>query len=357
MSSSKKPLFLKTAIPPAIMTAALLSAPFVLSNEYYISTMVFCCINAIVVTGLNLLMGYAGQISICQAAFYGLGAYTTAIVTATCGLPILVGLIAALALVGIVAVAIGIPTLRLSGHYLAMATLGFGIIVFIAFNETIELTGGPSGFVGIPRLALFGWEVESDRAYYYLTAVILILSVLLIKNLVNSRIGLALRAIHTSEQAAQSMGINVAGYKLFAFVLSALYAGLAGFLYAHFLSFVAPSSFGFLFSVTLITMVVFGGMGNIWGALIGAFALTALPELLRSHEAVEVLSMGVILVLAMIFMPDGITGGLARLFKRLSKSSPDHESKAHPNEAYPAQTGAPATHLKEDSSRGGPDAH
>lgn len=327
MAGPKSP-FLRGLVPLAIMSALLLLAPLAMGNDYYISILIFCCINAISVTGLNLLMGYAGQISLSQAAFYSLAAYVSAIVTVTFGLPMLAGLLAALVLVGLVAFVIGIPTLRLSGHYLAMATLGFGMIVFVVLNETVAITGGPSGFVNIPRLEILGYEFASETSYYYLTAVILIIAVFLIQNLVRSRAGLALRAIHTSERAAQSLGINAAGYKLFAFVVSALYAAVAGFLYAHYLMFVDPSSSGFLFSVILLTMVVLGGMGNIWGAVAGAFVITALPELLReSHEALEVLAIGLILVLGMIFMPDGIAGGLRRLWGRLKRppASPDQK--------------------------------
>jgi branched-chain amino acid transport system permease protein len=195
-----------------------------------------------------------------------------------------------------------------------MATLGFGIIVYIFFNETISLTGGPSGFIGIPRLSLFGYEFESDLSYYYLTGFALTLVLVISKNLIDSRMGRALRAIHTSEKAAQVVGIDIARYKLFVFVLSAAFAGLAGVLYAHYLMFVAPSSFGFMFSVLLIVMVVLGGMANIWGAVAGAVFLTALPEFLRAFEDIEIVLYGLILVLGMIFLPEGIAGGAVKLW-------------------------------------------
>jgi len=206
-----------------------------------------------------------------------------------------------------------VPTLKLHGHYLAMATLGFGIIVYIVFNETTWLTGGPSGFVGIPRLSLLGFTFESDLSYYYLVGLVLALVLLLSANLIDSRMGRALRAIHTSERAAQAAGIDIARYKLFIFVLSAAYAGVAGVLYAHYLMFVAPSSFGFMFSVLLIVMVVLGGMANIWGAVAGAVFLTVLPEFLRAFHEIEIVLYGLILVLCMIFLPEGLAGGAARL--------------------------------------------
>ncbi|RMG58941.1 MAG: branched-chain amino acid ABC transporter permease, partial [Deltaproteobacteria bacterium] len=273
-------------------------------------------INAIIVVGLNLLMGYAGQISLGHAAFYGLAAYTTSIATTTYGFPIWGGILLALVLVVVVAYLIGVPSLKLTGHYLAMATLGFGVIVYIFFNETVELTGGPTGFVGIPRLELFGYSFDSDLAYYYLVVSVLAAVILVSLNLINSRVGRALRAIHTSEVAAQVLGINISRYKVFVFVLSAFYAAIAGILYAHYLTFVAPSSFGFNFSVELVVMVVLGGMASVWGAVVGAFFLTILPEFLRAFEELDILIFGAILIVCMIFLPGGIAGGVRKLWER-----------------------------------------
>ncbi len=295
--------------------ALLLALPSMLANEYYVTVLILSCINAIIAAGLNLLLGYAGQISLGHAAFYGLGAYASAVAATAYGLPMELSFFIAVGLAAGVAVIIGVPALKLSGHYLAMATLGFGIIVFIFLNETVALTGGPSGYVGIPRLRLFGYDFYSDMAYYRLTAGALALVMLLSQHLVDSRLGRALRAIHTGEKAAQTAGVDVSRYKLFVFVLSAGFAGAAGFLYAHYLTFVAPSSFGFMFSVELITMVVLGGMARMWGAVAGAFFLTALPEALRAFENVEVLFFGAVLVLCMMFLPDGLAGGAVRLYR------------------------------------------
>nr|WP_051261377.1 branched-chain amino acid ABC transporter permease [Desulfovibrio inopinatus] len=292
-------------------------APFLLANDYYISVLILASINALIVIGLNLLLGYAGQISLGHAAFFGLAAYMTAISTVTWGMPIWLGMILGVALSAIVGYVIAVPTLKLKGHYLAMATLGFGIIVYIVFNETIELTGGPSGFIGIPRLELLGFTFESDLSYYYVMVVTLVLGVLFALNLIDSRTGRALRAIHVSEKAAASMGVNITGYKRFIFVLSAVFAGVAGVLYAHYLGFIAPSSFGFHFSVQLITMVVLGGMASVWGAVAGAFFLTTLPEFLRVLEDVDILVYGLIMILCMIYLPGGIAGGLESLFRRV----------------------------------------
>ncbi|AGW14851.1 branched-chain amino acid ABC transporter permease [Megalodesulfovibrio gigas] len=306
--------------------ALLLALPSMLTNEYYVSVLILACINAIVAVSMNLLLGYAGQISMGHAAFYGLGAYGTAIATATWGLPMEAGLGVALLAALVVALAIGIPCLKLSGHYLAMATLGFGLVVNIVFNEALETTGGPSGFVGIPRLKLLGFQFDDDLAYYRLLAVCLTGMLLLTHHIVDSRLGRALRALHTSEKAAACAGVDVARHKLFVFVLSALMAAFAGFLYAHYLTFVAPSSFSFLYSVEVITMVVLGGLATLGGAVAGAFFLTILPEMLRSFENIEVLLYGGILVLCMMFMPGGLmsafTGAGRRLGRLLARKQP-----------------------------------
>lgn len=320
----------RTLVQLGLFYALLCVAPLLLGNDYYVSVLILACLNAIIVVGLNLLLGYAGQLSLGHAAFYGLAAYATAVATATYHLPMELGFLAAMAVVVVVALLIGIPALKLSGHYLAMATLGFGVIVFIFFNETIGLTGGPSGFVGIPRLKLLGFEFSSDQSYYYLTATVLMLAMGLALNLIDSRLGRALRAIHTSEKAAQVVGVDIARYKLFVFVLSAVFAGVAGFLYAHYLSFVAPSSFTFLFSVQLITMVVLGGMASLWGSVLGAFFLTSLPEFLRSFHDFEVLILGGILVVCMIFLPEGFAGGIKKLTRfLLSKRSAARQGGVH----------------------------
>ena len=310
--------FKKDLLTIGLFLAGMLILPWCLTNEYYVNVLIISGLNAIVAVGLNLLLGFAGQISLGHAAFYGLAAYTTSILTTTYNLPIIAGILAGIVLVGLVAYLIGIPTLKLSGHYLAMATLGFGIIVYIFFNETIELTGGPSGFVGIPRLSLFGYSFDSDLSYYYLVVFVLAIVLMFSLNLIRSRIGRALRAIHTSEKAAQISGIDIARYKLFIFVLSAILAGIAGVLYAHYLEFIAPSSFGFNHSVLLVTMVVLGGMTNVWGAVAGAFFLTMLPEFLRVFENIEFLLYGFILIVCMMFLPEGIVGGIQKLVRKLT---------------------------------------
>lgn len=296
--------------------ALLMLAPAALPNNYFLTILILGCLHSLNAVGLCLLVGHAGQISLGHAGFYGLAAYASAWLSATAGWPVEASMLAGVALTVAVSFLIGMPSLKLKGHYLAMATLGFGIILSILFTETVDITGGPSGFVGIPRLSFFGHEVKKDLGLYRIVAGVLCLAVWLAFNLLHSRIGRALRALHTSEKAAQAMGVDIARYKLFVFVISAAFSAVAGVLYAHYLTFIAPSSFGFMFSVELIVMVVLGGMVSVPGAIVGAFFVTVLPEFLRAFENIEVVLFGAILILCMMFMPDGMAGGWNRLWAR-----------------------------------------
>ncbi len=291
----------------------LLLIPLAVTNEYYLNVLIIIGINSIIVMGLDLLMGYTGQISLGHAAFYGIGAYISGVLSAKWGVPPLMGLLLALVGVSIIAFTVGNPTLRLHGHYLAMATLGFGIIVFIFFQELDFLTGGPSGLVGIEAMTLFGITFDSDRSYYYLVSIVMLIILLLSINLVNSRVGRALRAIHGSEIAANVLGVKISRYKNGIFVISALYAAVAGWLYAHYITFISPSSFGFMFSIKLVTMVVIGSLGSLWGAIFGAALLTSLPEFLTVVEDYETVAFGIILMSVMIFMPRGLLRGIEDL--------------------------------------------
>jgi branched-chain amino acid transport system permease protein len=298
-----------------LFALAVLALAAGLDNEYYFTLLNFIGIHTLLVVGLNLLLGYAGQISLGHAAFFGLGAYASGILTATCGVNPWLALLAGLALSGLAAFLIGIPALKLKGYYLAMATLGFGIIVYIVLNEAAHLTGGPSGLSGIPPLSLAGFPLNTPSRLYLLIWSVLGVILALSANLVDSRSGRAIRALHDSEAAAESLGVDTARMKLKIFVWSALYASLAGSLYAHTLNFVAPASFGFMFSIKLVTMVVLGGMASIWGSLLGAAVLTVLPEVLTAFHDFEVIIFGAILMVVMIFLPRGLVRGLLDLWE------------------------------------------
>lgn len=299
------------------LVAAVIIAPMFFSGGYLMNVLVFVGINTMLAIGLNLLLGFAGQISLGHAAFFGIGAYVSGVLTATHAVnPWFAMLIAALATC-LLAFVLGFPILKLKGHYLAMATLGFGIIIYIALNETVDITGGPSGLAGIPNLAIGSYQFDDDAKNFYLIWFFVLITVLLAANLANSRIGRALRAIHDSETAARVMGINAGFLKVQIFALSALISAIAGSLYAHTMTFISPASFGFHFSVELVTMVIIGGLGTIYGSLIGAALLTLLPEFLRTFQDYDIIIYGLMLVLMTMFMPGGIVRGIPQLFSSL----------------------------------------
>jgi branched-chain amino acid transport system permease protein len=289
---------------------------FSTTNPYTLQLLTIVGIHTILALGLNMLMGYAGQISLGHAAFYGLGAYTTAVLTVHWHWPPLLALPAALALTALVAFLVGLPTLKLTGYYLGMGTLGFGMIVFIFLREWSAVTGGASGLVGIPPLSLGSVSITPGRDYFYIVWGTVIILFMVCERLIGSRVGRALRAIHDSEKAASAMGVNTSRIKVSIFVLSAVFAGMAGFLYAHLISFISPSSFDFMMSIRLVTMVVIGGMASIWGSLLGAFLLTLLPEWLHVFSDYEVIIYGLILMVVMIFLPQGLTRGLLDIYER-----------------------------------------
>lgn len=287
-----------------------LTAPLLVHEGYLLNVMVFVGIHAILALALNLLLGYAGQISLGQAGFFGLGAYISAILTTTYSINPWLAMVAAAVTVTALAFIVGFPILKLKGHYLAMATLGLGIIIYIVFNEAVDQTGGPSGLSGIPNLSIAGFTFDSDLKNYYLIWAVTLLAIGLSLNLVHSRIGRALRAIHDSEVAARVMGVNARVLKVQVFALSAGLSAIAGSLYAHTMTFIAPASFGFNFSVELVTMVIIGGLASIYGSLLGAALLTVLPELLRAFQDYDIIVYGLLLVLMTMFMPGGLVKGI-----------------------------------------------
>ena len=277
------------------------------SVKHYVDIMVFVGIFSLVNIGLSLVMGYAGQVSLGQAAFFGLGAYISGILTGKFGWSPWAALPLGMVLTGAVAFIIGVPSLRLKGHYLAMATLGFGVIMFVVFNEEIELTGGPSGFADIPGIAIGPWQIDTSLRYYYFVWFVVIVVLLFSLNIIHSRVGRALRSIHGSELAANAMGVPISSYKTRVFVLSAVYASIGGSLYTHYMTFLSPSSFDLFWSIKFLMMVVLGGMSTIWGALLGTCVLTYLSnEWLHMFHDFDVLIYGLILLLIIMLLPKGL---------------------------------------------------
>lgn len=294
-----------------ILAAGLTALPLLLRNPFHYEIAILVVLNATVCVGINMLIGYAGQISLGHAGFFALGAYGSAILTSR-GWPAPAALCAAAAAVGLLSFAVARGIMHLKGHYLAMATLGLGIIIAIVLNREIGLTGGPDGMV-VPPFTLFGWEPTGGPARYAIAAVLLILAVWASLNVIDSPIGRALRAIHGSEVAAQVMGVHLANHKNLMFIVSAVLASVCGSLYAHFNGFITPAEADFGHSIEFVTMVVLGGMASVFGAVAGAAALTVLPQVLAGLEDYEMIGHGLVLMGVLIFLPQGLVPSLARL--------------------------------------------
>ncbi len=295
---------------------ALVALPsFVLPSGYYFRVGALVFISAIAVVGLNLLMGYAGQVSLGHAGFFGIGAYAVAVLPAHFGVPSLAAALAGTTFAGLLAFAVGRPILRLKGHYLAVATLGFGILVALVLNNEVAWTGGPDG-MAVPRLTVFGTRLRSPETWYWISGGLLVVACWLALNLVDSPTGRALRALHDSHVAAEVLGVDAARFKLVVFVVSAVYAAVAGACLALFNGHITPDTAGFLHSIELVTMVVLGGMGSVLGAVAGAAVLVILPQVLTVFHEYEHLMLGLMMIVIMIFMRAGLVPTLAALLRR-----------------------------------------
>ncbi len=300
----------------ALLAVAMGLLPSVISNPYYLNVLSIVGLNTMMVAGLTLFIGYAGQISLGHAAFYGMGAYMSGVLSASYGLSPWATIPIALGTTAVVALLLGIPTLKLKGHYMVMATLGFNIIVSVILVEWEEVTGGVSGFSGIPNLSLGTLCLESDRAYYYLIWGIFFVVAAGLFSMIHSRTGRALRALKDGDLAAGALGVNVAGNKLMVFVLSATLASLAGCLYAHYLTFISPKTFDIFFSIELVAMVIVGGMGSIWGSVAGAAFLTPLPQLLHVFDDYKDLIYGAVFMGMLVKAPQGVAGMVGNLLRK-----------------------------------------
>jgi len=310
----------KTATLIALIVLIAVAPLFFPSTFYYrIGALIF--INGLAVIGLVVLIGYAGQVSLGHAGFAGIGAYACALGPIHLGLAPVFCLVLGAILSGAIAWLVGRPILRLRGHYLAVATLGFGILIYMVLNNEAQLTGGPDGMpvegLGLRRLLKSaGFAIKASKLWYWLAALVMLAGAWLALNLHDSATGRALRSLHDSEVAARTVGVDVAAYKLTAFVISAVYASVAGSQIALMNKFISPDVAGFLHSIELLTMTVLGGAGVVFGAVIGATILTALPQVLTALHDYEHLVLGLIMMLVMIFMRGGLVPTLARLVRR-----------------------------------------
>lgn len=301
--------------PVFAMSGLVLIAPLLFQSSYHYRVGALVLVFALAAYGLNLLMGFAGQVSLGHAGFLGIGGYAVAVGPAQFGLPSWVCLLAGAAVSGLVALLAGRPILRLRGHYLAVATLGFGILINIVLSNESGVTGGPDG-MNVPRLDIFGWRIRDAVSWYWLAGVTLLIGAALGCNLIDSASGRALRAIHDSEIAARTLGVEIAGKKLAVFVISAIYASLAGSYLALINGHITPDVSSFLYSIELVAMVVLGGMGSVAGPLVGSAILVVLPQVLTALHDYEQMVLGLIIMGVMIFMRQGIVPGVARAIAR-----------------------------------------
>jgi branched-chain amino acid transport system permease protein len=295
----------KNLLPLALGAVAVLAIPLVTRDGYIIQLLNIAILNAIVVLGLNFATGWTGQINFGQAAFYGLGAYTTAIATKA-GLPWIATPALSVIIVMIASLALGVPTLRLRTYYLAMTTIGFGEIVRLVIVHWEPVTGGTSGLRAIPGISLFGFGPQGQVEHYYLLVAALTLAVLVAVRIRQSSLGRAMIATRNSEIAAEQSGVDTTRTKLLAFMIGAVYAGLAGCLYASSIRFISPDSFSGTQAILLMTMLIVGGMGSIVGCVTGAVALTILPEALRFLGQWYLVLYGLGVIAVIVLAPEGL---------------------------------------------------
>jgi branched-chain amino acid transport system permease protein len=314
-----------------LFAVMVLTVPAYLSDSYYLSVLAFMGTRFMMALGLSLLLGLAGQVSLGQAAFVGVGAYGSAILTTRLGFNPWLAMILAAVLAAVIAGLVGVPTLKLKGHYLAMATLGVNEIIYILLVQLKTLTNGTDGITGIPSLTVGGLDLGGSRVYHLVTWGVALLMLRFALNLSRSRVGRSLRALRSSEPAAESLGINTSFRKVQVFMIAAVFASIAGSFDAYYVHYISPESYGITFSVILVTGVIIGGLGSIWGAFWGTVAIVVLPELLkRVNEDITNLVFGVLLIGIMILW-QGRTQGIGRLLAGVRFRQVRHEEQPPPD--------------------------
>jgi branched-chain amino acid transport system permease protein len=307
--------FRKFFIPALLIS--IISFPLVL-KDYYIDVLIMSGIYILLALGLNIIVGFAGLLHLGYAAFYAIGAYTYAIVNTKLNIGFWASLPLSASLAAFAGLLLAIPALRLRGDYLAIVTLGFGEIVRLVLNNWDSLTNGPNGITGIASPEIFGLSLGRLSHFYYLVLIFVIIALIIIRRIECSSIGRAWIAIKGNEIAASTLGIDTTRYKIYAFVFGSFWAGIAGILFSAKMRFISPESFTFLESILILSMVILGGLGNTYGAIIGAFILVVLPEILREVQSYRMLILGIGLVMLMIFRPQGILGRVKNVHFRSS---------------------------------------
>ncbi len=302
---------MKESVFTTVVIGIFLAMGFFIKNPFVLNMISISALTAIVIVGLNLLLGYAGQVSLGHAGFVAMGAYISSVLVINMNLNPWFAIFVAALITTAFAVVIGFPTLKLKGHYLAMATLAIGQIIYMLANNLVSITGGHQGLTGIPMLSVGGFVFDTEKKFYFFSWIVVLIFVWLSFRIIGSHYGRALKAIHEKEAAALSFGVNVHLYKVFIFGLSAFYAAIAGALYAFYIGFISPSSFSLLKSIDYIVMVFVGGIDSIFGSILAAVILGSLPNILTFLQDYWPIVNGGLLVGATMFMPKGL-GGLIK---------------------------------------------
>jgi branched-chain amino acid transport system permease protein len=294
----------------------LLAFPLIAPNRYQVHIVNMAGLYIIMSLGLNLTMGYCGQINLALGAFMGVGAYAAALLNTQLGVPFWVNLVVGMTLAGITGALIALPMLKVKSHYLALITIGLAeTINIILVNET-WLTGGPLGISGIQLPSLFGLPVDGAEGFYYIVLGCVVICYLAARRITSHRIGRSFVAIRDSDVAARAMGVNVAKYQVMANAMAGVYCGLAGVLYAHMNTYISPDIFEFKTALFVLTMTMIGGMGSLAGSLVGGLALPLAQEYLRAFKNWQLVGFGVAIMLVVLFMPGGVMGLTRRLEER-----------------------------------------
>lgn len=304
-----------------VLLLVILASPYIISNTYYLHVINLSAIYSLIIIGLNLLSGYTGQTSMGQAGFFAIGTYISALLMMNFKIPFLLAGSIAVLIAALFGLIISIPTMKLSGPYLVLATVGFGEIIRLVLLNWTPVTRGAAGLVGIPYPEFFDLKIVTERQFFYLILTFLAIGTFIALRLAKSKIGRTLSAIREDEIAASAMGVPVNKYKVAAFVISAMFAGLAGVLFGSFSGVTSPDSFTFDESVAFLSMSVIGGNKTIAGGILGAFVLTILSEMLRAFQNVRLIIYGLILILTVIYMPNGLIGVWNKALNKLHKKN------------------------------------
>jgi branched-chain amino acid transport system permease protein len=305
--------------PVAAILAVLVVPLFLSGSANLLNLAIMVGIYYTVCIGLSLIFGVGGQLSLAQAAFYGIGAYTSALLTTKLGVPVFVAFVAAAIVSGGIGYILAAPILRLRTVYLAMATLAFGEILVAVIRENRDITGGSTGIMNLPPPAIGGFLFDTPTRYYYLVWVVALFAAWVASNIIRSRIGLGLRALGDSEIGAAASGVDVARYKTWMFTLGAVFAGIAGALFVHYISFISPDTYRVDFSILMVMILALGGRDSLLGAFIGSIIVTIVPIFLAEYDQYSTLVFGILFLAVVMFLPKGIVGSAENLLARMKR--------------------------------------